>query len=140
MILCPNRRGRGKIKELHNMKLSKLAAAFATVALFFAGVAISAEANKTTVRIDQRVTVDGKTLDSGKYTAEWTGDGPSVQVTLLHGKDTVATFAAQIKQEATPNTADAIGTTDGPGGAKQLSSIYPNGKRISIQLASTGGA
>jgi hypothetical protein len=140
MILCPKRRGRGKIKERHNMKSSKLAAAFATVALFFAGVAISAEANKTTIRIDQKVTVDGKTLDSGKYTAEWTGDGPSVQVTLLHGKDTVVTFAAQIKQEATPNTTDAIGTTDGPDGAKQLSSIYPNGKRISIQLANTGGA
>ena len=119
------------------MKLSKLAAILATVVLFFAGVAISAEANKTTVRFDQKVTVDGKTIDSGKYTAEWSGDGPSVQVTLLHGKDTVATFAAQIKQEASPNTNDAIGTTDGPDGSKQLISIYPNGKRISIQLSET---
>ena len=118
------------------MKLSKLAVTLATVGLFFAGVAISAEANKTTIRIDQKITVDGKTLDSGKYTAEWTGDGPSVQVTLLHGKDTVATFAAQIKQEPTPNSNDAIGTTDGPDGSRQLSSIYPNGKRISIQLNS----
>jgi hypothetical protein len=118
------------------MKLSKLAAILATVVLFFAGVAISAEANKTTVRFDQKVTVDGKTIDSGKYTAAWTGDGPNVQVTLLHGKDTVATFAAQIKQEPSPNSTDAIGTTDGPDGSKQLSSIYPNGKRISIQLAS----
>ena len=120
------------------MKLSKLAAILATVVLFFAGVAISAEANKTTIRIDQKVTVDGKTLDSGKYTAEWTGEGPNVQVTLLHGKDTVATFAAQIKQEASPNTTDAIGTTDGPDGSKQLISIYPNGKRISIQLNDNG--
>ena len=85
------------------MKISKLAAIFATAALFFAGAAISAESNKTTVRIDQKITVDGKTLDSGKYTAEWTGEGPNVQVTLLRGKDTVATFAAQIKQEASPN-------------------------------------
>ncbi|HEX4381079.1 MAG TPA: hypothetical protein VH022_13645 [Candidatus Acidoferrum sp.] len=122
------------------MKRSKLAAAFATAALFFAGVAISAEANKTTIHIDQKVTVEGKTLDSGKYIAEWTGEGPNVQVTLLHGKDTVATFAAQIKQEASPNSTDAIGTTDGPDGSKQLSSIYPNGKRISIQLANNGGA
>jgi hypothetical protein len=122
------------------MKRSKFAAAFATVVLFFAGVAISAETNKTTVRIEQKITVDGKTLDSGKYTAEWTGDGPSVQVTLLRGKETVATFAAQIQQEATPNPTDAIGTTAGPDGSKQLASIYPNGKRISIQLSSTGGA
>lgn len=122
------------------MKISKLAAMFATAALFFAGAAISAESNKTTVRIDQKITVDGKTLDSGKYTAEWTGEGPNVQVTLLRGKDTVATFAAQIKQEASPNSTDAIGTTAGPDGSKQLTSIYPNGKRISLQLSDNGSA
>ena len=116
------------------MKLSKFAAALATVALFFAGVAVSAEANKMTIHIDQKVTVDGKILDTGKYTAEWSGDGPNVQVTLLHGKDTVATFPAQIKQEASANNSDAIGTADNPDGTKQLKSIYPNGKRLSIQI------
>jgi hypothetical protein len=121
------------------MKLSKVAAALATVALFFAGVAVSAEANKLTIHIDQKVTVDGKILETGKYTAEWSGDGPNVQVTLLHGKDTVATFPAQIKQEASANPNDAIGTSDNSDGSKQLTSIYPNGKRISIQL-DNGGA
>ncbi|HUE43049.1 MAG TPA: hypothetical protein VMP12_05770 [Candidatus Sulfotelmatobacter sp.] len=122
------------------MKLSRLAVTLASAALLFASAAFAAEANKTTVRIDQKVTVDGKTLDSGKYTAEWTGDGPNVQVTLMHGKETVATFAAQIKQEATPNPVDAVGTSDGPDGSRQLISIYPNGKRMSIQLATNGGA
>jgi ABC-type glycerol-3-phosphate transport system substrate-binding protein len=120
------------------MKLSKLAAALATLALFFAGVAVSAEANKMTIHLDQKVTVEGKTLEMGKYTAEWNGDGPNVQVTLHHGKDTVATFPAQIKQEEAPNNMDAIGTTDNPDGTKQLTSIYPNGKRISIQLNDSG--
>jgi hypothetical protein len=122
------------------MKLSKLAAALATVALFFAGVAVSAEASKMTIHIDQKVTVDGKILETGKYTAEWNGDGPNVQVTLMKGKNTVATFSAQIKQEPSANPDDAIGTTDGPDGTKQLSSIYPNGKRISLQLTGGGDA
>jgi hypothetical protein len=120
------------------MKLSRLAVTLASAALLFASVAFAAEANKTTVRIDKNVTVDGKTLDSGKYTAQWTGDGPNVQVTLLRGKDKVATFAAEIKQEASANPVDAVGTIDGPDGTKQLSSIYPNGKRISIQLTTSG--
>ena len=82
------------------------------------------------------MTVDGKTIDSGKYTAEWAGEGSNVQVTLHHGKDTVATFHARINQEPTPNPDDAIGTTDGPNGSKELIAIYPSGKRMSIQLNS----
>jgi hypothetical protein len=122
------------------MKISRLALALVSAVLLFASFTLADEANKTTVRFSQKITVDGKTLESGKYTAQWTGEGPNVQVTLLRGKDAVATFAAQIKQEETPNATDAIGTTDGTDGSKQLSSIYPNGKRISIQLANNGAA
>jgi hypothetical protein len=121
------------------MKIPKLVFAFVSTALLFASAAIAGDTpNKATVRINQSLTVDGKTIDSGKYTAQWTGEGPDVQVTLMKGKNTVATFAAQVKQEPSTNPDDAIGTTEGPNG-KQLSSIYPGGKRISLQLNKDAG-
>ena len=123
------------------MKIPKLVFAFVSAALLFVSAAFAGDTtNKATVRISQSVTVDGKTLDSGKYTAQWTGEGPDVQVTLLKGKNTVATFAAQVKQEPSANPDDAVGTTNGPDGSKQLSSIYPGGKRISLQLNKDGAA
>lgn len=132
------------------MKFPRFAVTLSAAALLFAGAAFAgqtnktetnkAELNKASVRIDQKVTVDGKTLDAGKYTAEWSGDGPNVQVTLTKGKDTVATFPARINQEPSRNPDDAVGTTDAPDGSKQLASIYPNGKRISLQLDNSGGS
>ena len=122
------------------MKIPKLALAFVSTALLLASAAFAAEMNKTTVHIDQNVTLQGKTLDAGKYTAEWSGDGPNVQVTLKRGKDTVATFPAQIHQEASPNADAAIGTTAGPNGGTELTSIYPDGKRMSIQIGNNGAA
>ena len=122
------------------MKIPKLVFAFLSVALLFVSAAIAGETNKATVRLSQNVTVDGKTLDAGKYTAQWTGEGPNVQVTLTRGKDTVATFAAQIKKEASPNSNDAIGTSEGPNGSKQLTSIYPDGKEFSIQIGDSAAA
>jgi hypothetical protein len=117
------------------MKIPRLAFAFVSAALLFASAVIAGDTpNKATVRINQSVTVDGKTLDPGKYTAQWSGEGQNVQVTLTRGKDTVATFAAQIRQEASPNPNDAIGTSEGPNGSKQLTSIYPDGKQFSIQI------
>jgi hypothetical protein len=116
------------------MKRSRFAVALSAAALLFASAAIAGETNKASVNISQKVSVEGKTLDTGKYTAEWEGSGPNVQVTLRRGKDTVATFPARVNQEPSANLDDAVGTTEAPDGSKQLSSIYPNGKRISLQL------
>jgi hypothetical protein len=118
------------------MKMSRIAATLSGTALLFASAAIAGELSKATIHLDQRVSVEGKTLDSGKYTAQWDGTGPTVQVTLLRGKNPVATFQAHLNNEPAGNPQDAIGTTASPDGSRALAAIYPGGKRFSLQLES----
>jgi hypothetical protein len=103
-------------------------------ALLFSAGAIAGEPNKSTLQLSDKVTVEGKALNSGKYTVEWDGTGPNVHVTLLQGKQTVATFPAHLTEQAAPNAQGAYSTTAEPDGSRALSAIYPGGKRLSLTI------
>ena len=116
------------------MKIPKLVGTLCVAALFFAVGVVAGELNKTSIHLDENVTLEGKTLQTGNYTAEWKGSGPDVQVTLLRGKETIATFPARLKDENIPNARNAYGFTVEPDGSKELTSIYPGGKRFELQI------
>ena len=118
------------------MKLSKLSLAFFGSALLLSSAAFAGDANKASLNLYEKVNVEGKELNPGKYTITWDGSGPNVQVTVSQGKQTVATFAAHITEQATRNTEDAYGSAAGTDGSRSLTAIYPNGKRLSLELDS----
>jgi hypothetical protein len=108
------------------MKMSKAFGFLFGAALLVSSAAVAGETNKSSVQLDNKVVVEGKTLDSGRYTVEWSGSGSDVQVTLLRGKQTVAT-----------NPQDAYSTTSEQDGSKTLTAIYPGGKRIALKIDHT---
>ena len=116
------------------MKLSKLSLAFFGSALLLSSAAVAGEPNKGSLNLYEKVNVEGKALNPGKYTITWDGTGPEVQVTVSQGKQTVATFAAHLTEQATRNTEDAYGSAADTDGARTLTAIYPNGKRFSLEL------
>jgi hypothetical protein len=116
------------------MKTSRLLITLFGAAILFASTVLAKDANKGTLNITERVNVEGKSLDPGTYKVEWNGAGPNVQVTLLHGKDTVATFPAQVTEQAGKNEADAYGSAAQPDGSKTLTTIYIGGKHTVLQL------
>lgn len=116
------------------MKMSGVLTLFCGAALLFASVAVARESNKSSVQLDDKVVVEGKTLDSGHYTVEWNGNGPAVQVTLLQGKDTIATFPAHVIEQASANFEDAYGTAAESNGSLELTTIYPGGKHFVLQV------
>jgi hypothetical protein len=75
-------------------------------------------------------------LKAGDYKAEWTGDGPSVQVQIMKGSKTVATVPAQVvpQKEAVANT-DVI-LKPGDNGTKTVDQIDFAKLKQSLKLGS----
>jgi len=117
------------------MKRTKIVTTLFGAALLVGTAALAGEVNKTTVSISEKVTVEGKTIDPGTYKVEWQGTGANVQVTLSQGKRTVATFPAQINEQANNNAVNAYGSATEPDGSKSLTAIYVGGKHMVLQVA-----
>jgi hypothetical protein len=81
------------------MKLLKASILLIGLSLMFSSAALAGDPNKGKLHLQNKTIVDGKPLNPGYYSVEWTGTGPTVQVTLLQGKQTVATFPAHITVE-----------------------------------------
>lgn len=116
------------------MKVSKLLFTLCGAALLLSTSAFAQEANKSALHLSERVTAQGKSLQPGDYTVEWTGNGPDVQVTIIQRKQTVATLSGHLADQATPNRDDAYGTSEGPNGTPSLNAIYPAHKKVVLQF------
>ena len=116
------------------MKLSKGSILLIGSALVFASGAFAGDANKGKLHLQDKTIVDGKPLNPGNYTVEWTGSGPTVEVTLLEGKQVVATFPAHLTEQTTRNQDDAYGSAPESDGSRRLTVIYISGKRTALEL------
>jgi hypothetical protein len=116
------------------MNLSKVSILLIGSALVFSSGAFAGDSNKGKLRLQDKTNVDGRPLNPGDYTVEWTGTGPTVQVTLLQGKKTISAFPAHVTEQPTPNHDDAYTITPEPDGSRRLTVIYISGKRTALEL------
>jgi len=114
------------------MKMSRVSILLFGAALLFSSATLAGETNKGTLRLDDKVVVDGKPLEPGNYRIEWDGSGPTVQVKLLQGKLAVATLPAHLTEQSSSNSQDGYGTITEPDGSKALTVIYL--KRFTLQI------
>jgi hypothetical protein len=115
------------------MKMSKMSVALFGAALLLSSSAFARAANKGSIKIEQKLTVEGKTLDPGNYKVEWEGSGPSVQVKLFRNNENVATFPAQLSHDNTAAGQGGYGSIAEPDGTRALSAIYLNHQVLQIQ-------
>ena len=116
------------------MKLSNVVTATFGAALLLASCAFAGETNKTNITLSDKVTVEGKTIEPGKYQVEWNGNGPNVQVVVAKGKQQIASFPARVTEQASTNSASAYSTSSSADGTKSLTAIYVGGKRYVLEV------
>jgi hypothetical protein len=116
------------------MKLSKVSILFIGSAFVLSSGAFAGDANKGKLHLQDKTIVDGRPLNPGNYNVEWTGTGPTVQVNLLQGKQTVATFPAHVSEQSTANHHNAYGSAPESDGSRRLTAIFISGKRTALEL------
>jgi hypothetical protein len=116
------------------MKTWRISVALFGAAVMCGSTVLAGEVNKVTIKTDETLNVEGKSLNPGTYKVEWNGTGPNVQVKMVKGKDIVATFPAHVQQQGVQNPANAYGSKAEANGTRELTAIYVGGKRDVLQL------
>src|SRR5260370_7394233 len=86
------------------------------------------------MNVDEAVTVAGKQLPAGKYQVEWAGTGPSVELSISDGRETVPKVPAQILPLAKAEAGSGYSTATDQTGQKALTGIFFRRKRNQLPI------
>jgi hypothetical protein len=92
--------------------------------------------NKGSLQVSDPVTVNGKQIGAGEYTVKWEGNGPDVELNILHGKNVVATVPARMVDLDRAPSRDSAVTVVNPDGHKSLNEIRFSGKKYALAVGS----
>jgi hypothetical protein len=91
-------------------------------------------ANKGSLQISNAVMVNGKQLKAGDYAVKWEGAGPDVQVSIMKGKNVVATAPAHLINLNNSVASDAAVIKKNDDGSSSLAQIRFGGKKYALTL------
>ena len=104
------------------MKFAKCVAVLATLTLGLSLSAFAKDKNQGKFTLGDEAQVGSTQLQPGEYKVQWEGSGDAVQVTILKGKNVVATTTAKVVEQPSPARADAV-TLDTGANPKTLKEI-----------------
>jgi hypothetical protein len=90
--------------------------------------------NKGSLQVSDPITVNGKQIGAGEYTVKWEGNGPDVELNILHGKNVVATVPARMVDLDRAPSRDSAVTVVNPDGHKSLNEIRFSGKKYALDI------
>lgn len=84
------------------MHFLKYLASLAALAFLLSGAAFAADMNSGKFDLQQQARVGQTILKPGSYKAEWTGPDNALKVSIIKGKETVATSSGNSRNSQSP--------------------------------------
>ena len=100
--------------------------------LLLASAAFAGE--KASVNLYETVKVNGKTIPAGNYRVSWEGSGSNVQVSIVKGKEIIATVPAQLEATNTAPDSSGYSTRKEGDGSKSITTVFFAGKKYTLNL------
>jgi hypothetical protein len=122
------------------MKVSRLSSLLLGSSLLFAVAAFAGNINKKSLHLYENATIEGTQLLPGDYKCEWSGSGPEVKVTILKGRDTVATVSAQMVSQAVSNEQDGYVLAPAKDGGRSIAEIFFTGEKYELKFDQASNA
>jgi hypothetical protein len=116
------------------MKRSTLTTSLVLSLAVLLTTSVFAAAAGGSLKISDPATVGGKQLAPGEYKVKWEGTGDNIQVSILKGKDVVATVPARMRDLNQSSNVDAAVVRKNDDGSRSLSEIRFYGKKFALSL------
>jgi len=92
------------------------------------------KANKKTLHLYDKAELKGKVLNPGDYKVEWSGSGPSVELNIVQGRDTLATVPARVVEENTSHDRDGYVLRPAKNGGKSIEELFFSGAKYNLKI------
>jgi hypothetical protein len=107
---------------------------YVAVGLVLLLTASASAASRGSLVIPEKVSVEGKSLPAGEYSVKWEGDGPNVELNILHDGKLVATVPAHTIELKQKDQEDSVLTKKSNDGTESLFEIHFSGKRYAFAV------
>jgi hypothetical protein len=94
-------------------------------------------ATKANLTLTAATDINGTKLSAGDYKVEWDGTGPTVEVSILKGKNVVAKTQAKLVDLQAASPANAAIVMKNSDGSDELAGARFEGKKYALELHDT---
>lgn len=122
------------------MKVSRLSTLLIGSSLLLSTGVFASNINKKSLHLYENVTVAGRQLAPGDYKVEWSGIGPEVKISILKGRDTVATATARVVSQSASNDQDGYALKPGNDGHQNLAQVFFSGEKYDLNILQSSQA